>query len=382
MSELDVQFSEMTEAPGIEFAELAGAIDASTVHIFQNELEDARKRGVTKLIMDISKIKYVNSTGLGSLVKYADTFKAGGGGIVLLRVPAKVKIVIEMLGLHEFFEMCSAEREAIEAFGDGPAPVAHVVEELEPRRPAAPSPTARPTPVARPGSGRARTAPGARPAPPRPSGPRPRVKPEPPPAEPEHIEVTEIITAAPRPAPVPPPAAPVVRKTGFPIVVTCATCSIGVEIPDSGNFKCPRCSTVLYVDGQGNVNFFAPKKPMPIEMTLVSSPECTESFLSFFTTMSGNLDIPQAEIDSALRGIEEVLGKIAQQAYLAKSSTYHLLFVAGPEELVIKTSDHGRMLDGADASSTFPVAAEAFDEFEITTHPKGGNLVKMVKKLR
>ena len=40
------------------------------------------------------------------------------------------------------------------------------------------------------------------------------------------------------------------------------------------------------------------------------------------------------------------------------------------------------MLNGADASSTFPIAAQAFDEFEITTHPKGGNLVKMVKKLK
>jgi hypothetical protein len=40
------------------------------------------------------------------------------------------------------------------------------------------------------------------------------------------------------------------------------------------------------------------------------------------------------------------------------------------------------MLDGADARSTFPVAAEAFDEFEITAHPKGGNLLRMVMKLK
>jgi anti-anti-sigma factor len=366
MSELDIQFSELDDAPGIHFAELSGAIDASTVHIFQNQLEDARKRGVTKLVMDISKIKYVNSTGLGSLVKYADTFKAGGGGVVLLRVPAKVKIVIEMLGLHEFFEMCGSEQEAIGVFGIKAAPA---------EAPAA-RPKPRPAPVARPESGRLVTEVVPRPAPPKPA-PRPAPRPAGAPAQaPKPVEEEPPLIEA------PPPLKPVAATGAFPMVVACANCSIGVEVPDSGNYKCPRCSTVLYVDGQGNVNFFAPKKPMPIQMTLVSSGECTEGFKSFFAAMSSRLNVPKPKINGILDGLDEVLGKIAQEAYLARPSTYHVLFVIGPDEVVIKTSDHGRMLDGADARSTFPVAAEAFDEFEITAHPKGGNLLRMVMKLK
>ncbi len=378
MSELDIQFNELDDAPDIHFAELSGAIDASTVHIFQNQLEDARKRGVTKLIMDISKIKYVNSTGLGSLVKYADTFKAGGGGVVLLRVPAKVKIVIEMLGLHEFFEMCSSEKEAIGVFGVSAAPSEAPPEDLEPIRPepaAAPKPRPRPAPMPRPESGRLRTEMVPKPTPPKPAA-RPKPAPAPAEAKPRMIEEEPPLIEEP-PAPRPAPAA-----AAFPMVVACANCSIGVEVPDSGNYKCPRCSTVLYVDGQGNVNFFAPKKPMPIQMTLVSSPECTEGFKSFLSTVSSRLDVPKPKINGILDGLDEVLGKIAQEAYLARPSTYHVLFVVGPDELVIKTSDHGRMLDGADAASTFPVAAKAFDEFEITAHPKGGNLLKMVMKLK
>jgi anti-anti-sigma factor len=378
MSELDVQFSELDEAPGIHFAELSGAIDASTVHIFQNQLEDARKRSVTKLIMDISKIKYVNSTGLGSLVKYADTFKAAGGGVVLLRVPAKVKIVIEMLGLHEFFEMCSSEQEAIGVFGGAAGPAPEVVP-AEPEPPApepAPRPKPKPAPMPRPESGRLRTEVVPKPSP-KPA-PKPAPRPAPAPAAPEAVdEEPPLIEAAPKPRPKPAPAA-----GAFPMVVACANCSIGVEVPESGNYKCPRCSTVLYVDGQGNVNFFAPKKPMPIQMTLVSSPECTEGFKSFFSTMSSRLDVPKPKINGVLDGLDEVLGKIAQEAYLARPSTYHMLLVIGPDELTIRTSDHGRMLDGADAQSTFPIAAKAFDEFEITAHPKGGNLLKMVMKLK
>lgn len=379
MSELDIQFSESDDAPGIHFAELSGAIDASTVHIFQNQLEEARKRGVTKLVMDISKIKYVNSTGLGSLVKYADTFKAGGGGVVLLRVPAKVKIVIEMLGLHEFFEMCGSEQEATGVFGVKAAPAeapGAKIELAEPEAPAAPKPKPRPAPVARPESGRLVTE-----AVPRPTAPKPAPRPAPRPtaapagAKPKVAEEEPPLIEA-------PPLKPVAAAGAFPMVVACANCSIGVEVTDSGNYKCPRCSTVLYVDGQGNVDFFAPKKPMPIQMTLVSSGECTEGFKSFFATISSRLNVPKPKINGILDGLDEVLGKIAQEAYLARPSTYHVLFVIGPDEVMIKTSDHGRMLDGADARSTFPIAAEAFDEFEITAHPKGGNLLKMVMKLK
>ena len=373
MSELDIQFSELDEAPGIHFSELSGAIDASTVHIFQNQLEDARKRGVTKLIMDISKIKYVNSTGLGSLVKYADTFKAAGGGVVLLRVPAKVKIVIEMLGLHEFFEMVSSEQEAIGVFGvAGAAPAK--VEPAKPEPAPAPKPKPKPAPVPRPESGRLVTEMVPKPTPKPAAKPAPQPKPAPA-AEPQIVEEPPLIEEPPAPR-------PAVAAEAFPMVVACANCSIGVEVAESGNYKCPRCSTVLYVDGQGNVNFFAPKKPMPIQMTLVSSSECTEGFKSFFSTMSSRLNVPKPKINSVLDGLDEVLGKIAQEAYLARPSTYHMLLVIGPEELVIRTSDHGRMLDGADAQSTFPVAAQAFDEFEITAHPKGGNLLKMVMKFK
>jgi len=371
MSELDIQFSELDEAPGIHFAELSGAIDASTVHIFQNQLEDARKRGVTKLIMDISKIKYVNSTGLGSLVKYADTFKAASGGVVLLRVPAKVKIVIEMLGLHEFFEMCSSEQEAIGVFGGAAAAPAEV-QPAKPEPAPAPKPKPKPAPVPRPESGRLVTEIVPKPTP----KPSPPAKPAPAAAEPQIVDEEPPLIETPA------PPKPAVAAEAFPMVVACANCSIGVEVAESGNFKCPRCSTVLYVDGQGNVNFFAPKKPMPIQMTLVSSPECTEGFKSFFSTMSSRLDVPKPKINSVLDGLDEVLGKIAQEAYLARPSTYHMLLVIGPDELMIRTSDHGRMLDGADAQSTFPVAAKAFDEFEITAHPKGGNLLKMVMKLK
>lgn len=364
MSELDTQLSEMAEAPGVFFAKLAGVIDASTVNIFQNELEQARKNGVSRLVMDISKIRYINSTGLGAMVKFSDTFRTAGGGIVLVRVPAKVRIVIEMLGLHEFFEMCVTEQEAIGVLmgkaavpAAAPAQVEEEPELLEPASaaPAPPVPKAEPAPAYVEPEEISAVPPAAPPAPPKPPAPKPR------------------------PAPAAPPAG---EKAGFPIVVTCISCSVDMEVPGSGDFKCPRCMTVFSMDPQGKVNFSSPRMPLPIQMTLVTSPECTESFMSFFRAMSSRLNVPPAAINTALDGIEEVLTKIAREAYNAKPSTYHLLLVTGPDEFVLRTSDHGKTLDGTNLSTTFPVASKSFDELEIKAHPKGGNLVKMVKKIK
>src|SRR5688572_4138756 len=109
-------------------AELSGAIDGNTVPSFQQMLEEIKSKGVRRLVLDMSKIKYVNSTGLGSLVKYADTFKSSGGGMALIKVPAKVKIVIEMLGLNAFFDICPDLDAALaalaqaQAAGGGAAP--------------------------------------------------------------------------------------------------------------------------------------------------------------------------------------------------------------------------------------------------------------------
>ena len=353
---------------------MAGVIDASTVTLFQERLEQVRKDGVNKLILDISKIKYVNSTGLGSLVKFSDAFREAGGGIVLVRVPGKVRIVVEMLGLHEFFEMCATEQEAVSLLMGAPAkPVS------APPEPEVKLDVVQPPPAA-----------AAEPEPldvePMPAIMEPEeIIATPVPAEPAELEPRAEPAPAPAP-PAPPPAAPKAppgpTKTSFPVTVTCITCSVDVEVPERGDFRCPRCSTFLSVDMGGNVNFSAPSAPLPIQMTLVSSPECTASFISFLRAMSNRLHVPAAAINSALDGVEEVLTKIARDAYDAKPATYHLLLVPGPDEIVLRTSDHGKAFDGSNLSTTFPIASKSFDVLELTPHPNGGNLVKMVKKIK
>src|SRR5688572_2423545 len=127
MAGLDVTLKPVDGDASAGIAEMNGVIDGTTVGKFQESLEDCFKRGVRKLVVDMSKVRYVNSTGLGAIVKYNDRLKGAGGGLALAKVTPKVKIVIEMLGLQAFFDICGDEKQALEALGrigGGAAPAA------------------------------------------------------------------------------------------------------------------------------------------------------------------------------------------------------------------------------------------------------------------
>ncbi len=175
---LEINLKPVEGNPEACLAEMAGAIDGTTVGSFQNALEKTKAQGVRKLVLDMAGIKYVNSTGLGSLVKYADSFKSSGGGMALISVPTKVKIVIEMLSLDSYFGISADLPSALAALSSNDSGTL-----------TAPPPAPMPMP----------------PPPPPPMPPPPMPAPPPPmPAPPP----------APPPAPAPPPTQPQPQPAG------------------------------------------------------------------------------------------------------------------------------------------------------------------------
>src|SRR5258706_2493091 len=107
-------------------AEVDGSIDASTIHQFQQVMDKLVERGVKTLILDCTNVKYINSTGLGTLLKYSDTFESIGGHIAFCRVPSKVMLVMEMLGFNALFNIAPDESTALRSFSGKGAPPASV----------------------------------------------------------------------------------------------------------------------------------------------------------------------------------------------------------------------------------------------------------------
>src|SRR5262245_55061568 len=68
----------------------------------------------------MENVKYVNSTGLGYLINLSDSVNGDKGGISLVKVQPKVKVVFDMLGLNAFFKIYQTRDEAMKHFTSEP----------------------------------------------------------------------------------------------------------------------------------------------------------------------------------------------------------------------------------------------------------------------
>lgn len=98
---------------------IEGEIDLDTVGSLRARLDELQRRGVDRLILDMGDTRYVNSSALAVLVKFAETFRERGGGIALARVSPRVKLVFEMLGLLVFFKFFDSVEAATTGFPSG-----------------------------------------------------------------------------------------------------------------------------------------------------------------------------------------------------------------------------------------------------------------------
>lgn len=348
MPGLEIVLKPIESEADAALAEMSGAIDGNTVASFQQTLEEIKTKGIRRLVLDMSKIKYVNSTGLGSLVKYADAFKSSGGGMALIKVPAKVKIVIEMLGLNAFFDICQDLQQALQALektGAGGAPA----------QPAATIPKAT---AKGPPSGAFPTA--ARPA-------------SPPPAMPAGASATGA------------PAQPTgstqrIKRPGFPAVLPCGVCGVQVEFRDAGNWKCPRCHAVATVKPDGTARFSRPERQSPVTLTLPATPDCGEGLLHLVTSVCTTA-FNGGHLDAVRTAVHEVAQVMQQSVYAGNpNGVYHVSIDRQPGRVVIRVADAGATIDGTRIGQYFPQATRSMDEFECRPHPTGGNLIRMVKK--
>lgn len=96
---------------------LTGSIDASTNQTFEGRLTDILNSGTHNVMLVLTNVKYINSTGLGTIVKCVDNFREKGGDIKLVGVPTKVIALFEMLGLLALFETHETIEAAVASFG-------------------------------------------------------------------------------------------------------------------------------------------------------------------------------------------------------------------------------------------------------------------------
>ncbi len=101
----------------IHIIRVTGDIDAgSSIHM-DNALKSAQEEGQKKIAIDLTKLDYISSAGLGVFISHIDEFNSKGISLVLFGINETVNQVFEILGLEKLISITEKEEEAIESLG-------------------------------------------------------------------------------------------------------------------------------------------------------------------------------------------------------------------------------------------------------------------------
>ena len=92
---------------------IMGGPDASLLH---DKLHDYIEQNKKKVIIDLSKVDWMNSTGLGILISGLTTIRNNNGELKLANLTKKVQSLLTITKLVSVFEAYDSIDEAIESF--------------------------------------------------------------------------------------------------------------------------------------------------------------------------------------------------------------------------------------------------------------------------
>lgn len=94
--------------------DLEGEVDVYTAPLLRQEIMDQVDAGVKNLLVNLSKVEYLDSTGLGILIGGVKRLKEQGGSLRLVGPSARITRIFEITGLNKIFDVYTSEAEALQ----------------------------------------------------------------------------------------------------------------------------------------------------------------------------------------------------------------------------------------------------------------------------
>ena len=69
-----------------------------------------------RLVLDLSRLSFVDSAGLGSLISCLRNLKARGADLKLSGMSTAVRAIVELVRMHRVFDILPTKEEAVRAF--------------------------------------------------------------------------------------------------------------------------------------------------------------------------------------------------------------------------------------------------------------------------
>jgi anti-sigma B factor antagonist len=101
---------------GIAVLHLVGELDAHTFDDLDSALQELFGKNIFKIVLDMEKVGYISSAGIGTLVSSTMQCSDNGGNLVLIRVSDRLREVLSVLGLLEMLHYADDLQPALASF--------------------------------------------------------------------------------------------------------------------------------------------------------------------------------------------------------------------------------------------------------------------------
>jgi len=101
-----------THADGGALVELSGEVDLRSSPDLHGRLIEISDTRPAHLILELSGVNYMDSSGVGTMVDLKRRVEGGGGRFVLVGLQPRVRSVLEITQLDKFFTITSTVDEA------------------------------------------------------------------------------------------------------------------------------------------------------------------------------------------------------------------------------------------------------------------------------
>lgn len=121
--EMDLLIKTKT-AEGIPVIQLTGEVDAYTCSMFRDAMIDIIEQGNPFVVVSMTNVEYIDSSGLGTLVGGLKRASEMKGKIAVVASSVQIRKVFEITGLEKVFPLFDDEADAARALAECVAPSA------------------------------------------------------------------------------------------------------------------------------------------------------------------------------------------------------------------------------------------------------------------
>ena len=119
---MNFQISDQSVDAETHLIELGGEVDLYTAPEFKERMVQVIEEGKTRVVVDLSKATFIDSTTLGVLVGGVKRLRPSGGSLAIVCSDQNIQKIFEITGLDRVFPIHESREEALSAVAtDGAA---------------------------------------------------------------------------------------------------------------------------------------------------------------------------------------------------------------------------------------------------------------------